>query len=99
MNAIVNKTGSLIVIFKLLEKYMSINRSEILAKSILNLRTMIEKSSFILIPNNDFWIRTRSVSPPEIKAKLVIYDNINIYETEQKLEKYLVHQFKERYTN
>lgn len=94
INNIAIKTGSLISIFKLLEKYVSINKSEILGKLVLKLRTTIENSNYTLIPNMDFWIRLRTTFPPNIKSKLIIYDNVNIYNTEKKLEEIFASQIR-----
>lgn len=89
INMILNIDGNLILIFKLLEMYSKINTSEFLSKCILNIRKLVENSSYILLPNSDFWIMMRSTSPNHVKTQLIIYDRPNIYDTEKKLEKLL----------
>uniref|UniRef100_A0A6C0BF03 Histidine kinase/HSP90-like ATPase domain-containing protein n=1 Tax=viral metagenome TaxID=1070528 RepID=A0A6C0BF03_9ZZZZ len=89
INMTVSLCGNLVTIFRLLEIYMKINTSDALSKAILNIKTMIENSGYILLPNLDFWIQLKNTSISSIKSKLIIYEHPNLYETEKKLEKLL----------
>ena len=86
MNSIVGITGNLVPIFKLLEMYLRINSSDVLSRKILNIRTAIENSPYILLPDNSFWIDIRKKCPIEKRNNLIIYPYPKLYETEKKLE-------------
>lgn len=75
------KTGNLTGLFKLLNSYTKINKSENLFKTILDIRNIITSSSYILIPDIYFWKNVQSTN-----NKFIIYDDINIHDTELKLE-------------
>ena len=86
INISVNTTRSIVIIFSLLETYIKSNQSDELSRILLKVRMMIEKSPFILLPNNPFWMSVINTVSPEVKSKLVLYDRPDINDTERKLE-------------
>ena len=73
-----------------LEKYTLLNKSLLLREMIKKIRYDIEATTKILIPKTSFWEEFSKLAPSVIRSKLAYYDQVNIFVTEKKLDKYLV---------
>ena len=72
----------------ILEKYTLINKSPLLVQMIKNIRSKIESSSYILVPKTKFYKQLIEQIP--IKTKIAYYDQVNMFETEKRLNNILL---------